>query len=58
MAKYEYCECKECKTVYTGFEDEFGYWDICGECNKRMEDGYHFFNHYEGEDHEDIDLQK
>ena len=32
-----------------------GYWDACCNCGKKIEDGHHFYNHYDGEDHDDID---
>ncbi len=51
-----YCECKSSGSITTGYEDEWGYWDVCVKCGKRIEDGHHFFNHYEGEDHDDIDV--
>ena len=51
IERYEYCKCKECRSVTTGFEDSFGFWDVCMKCKKRLEDGYHYYNHYDGEDH-------
>ncbi len=47
-----YCSCSEKPTVTTGYEDDWGYWDVCVNCGKRLVDGYHFYNHYDGEDHE------
>lgn len=40
----------------TAVEDEWGYWDVCCDCDKPLEDGFHYYNHYDGEDHDDIDL--
>ncbi len=34
------------------YDDEFGYWDVCVDCGKKIENGYHYYNHYDGEDHE------
>ena len=50
--KIEYCNCKSVACVTTGFEDDFGYWDVCITCGKKIEDGHHYYNHYDGEDHE------
>lgn len=54
MERNDYCKCKELKLVTTGFEDDFGYRDVCCECGKKLEDGYHYYNHYDGEDHEEL----
>ena len=35
MERNDYCKCKELKSVTTGFEDDFGYWDVCCECGKK-----------------------
>lgn len=48
----EYCNCLRCKAITSGYEDDFGYWDVCLGCGKKIEDGHHFYNHYDGEDHE------
>ena len=50
-----YCKCKTIKSV-TSVNDEFGYWDVCCECECKLEDGFHYYNHYDGEDHADIDF--
>ena len=51
-----YCTCGIPKGVTSDTEsDEWGYWDICVNCGKRIEDGFHYYNHYDGEDHEDMD---
>ena len=52
----EYCTCKDFHSVTTGFEDTFGYWYVCTECGKKIEDNYHYYNHYDGEDQDDINL--
>lgn len=50
-----FCECiSSCSiTTHTG---EWGYYDVCCECGKPLEDGFHYYNHYDGEDHDDIDI--
>ncbi len=50
----EYCECESLESVTTGYENDFGYWDVCAKCGKKIEDGFHYYNHYDGEDHDDI----
>ena len=49
----EFCKCEELSSVTTGYEDDFGYWDVCCKCGKKIEDGHHYYNHYDGEDHDD-----
>lgn len=38
-----------------GDDNGLGYWDVCCNCEKRLETRYHYYNHYDGEDHDDID---
>lgn len=52
----DFCKCKEITGTHVGYEDDWGYWDICDKCNKKIEDGYHYCNHFDGEDHDDIDI--
>ena len=52
--KTEFCKCKDLQAL-TVEDGEFGYWDICCTCGLPIEDGYHYYNHYDGEDHCDID---
>lgn len=56
MRDNEYCTCINPSSITTGFEDGFGYWDVCCDCGKRLEDGCHYYNHYDGEVHDDIDM--
>lgn len=49
--KREYCTCSA-TSITSGFEDDFGYWDVCTRCGKKKEGGHHFYNHYDGTDHE------
>lgn len=51
----DFCKCTHCSAITSQME-EFGYWDVCCNCGKPLEDGFHYFNHYDGEDHDDIDL--
>jgi len=36
----EFCQCEHCSSVTIEL-DEFGYWDVCCDCGKPLEDGYH-----------------
>lgn len=51
----DFCKCTHCSAITSQME-EFGYWDVCCDCGKPLEDGFHYSNHYDGEDHDDIDL--
>lgn len=51
----DFCKCKHSSSI-TSVTGEWGYWDVCCDCNKPLEDGFHYYNHYDGEDHDDIDL--
>lgn len=55
LKEEDYCKCKF-RSAVTSFIDDFGYWDICCNCGKPIEDGFHYYNHYDGEDHDDIDI--
>ncbi len=53
----EFCSCKKLRSITSDTESsEFGYWDTCCICGKHLEDGFHYYNHYDGEDHDDIDF--
>lgn len=54
--KEDYCTCKNSNSITTGFEDDFGYWDVCTKCGKKIENEHHYYNYYDGEDHDDIDF--
>jgi len=54
LKKDDYCKCTKRSSV-TSYEEEFGYWDICCSCHKPIEDGFHYYNHYDGEDHDEND---
>lgn len=53
MPKNDYCECQS-TSFTTGFENEWGCWDVCVKCGKKIKDGFHMFNHYDGQDHEEF----
>ena len=48
--KADYCRCSKCSSVSTELTD-LGFWLICCDCGKRVEDSFEYFNHYDGEDH-------
>jgi len=48
MMSTEYCNCNQ-PTIST-INGEFGYQEVCSECEKPLEDGFHYY------DHDDIDL--
>ncbi|MFW2500424.1 hypothetical protein [Clostridium diolis] len=50
----EYCTCNGRTSIYTE-NDDWGFWDVCCNCNKPVECSYTYFNHYDGEDHCDYD---
>ena len=53
----KFCVCKKLRSVTTDTESsEFGYWDTCCLCGKHLEDGFHYYNHFDGEDHDDMDF--
>lgn len=52
LKKEDYCMCERCSSI-TSYMDEFGYWDICCDCGRPLEDGFHYYNHYDGEDHDE-----
>ena len=53
----EFCKCKTRRAITSDTEsNDFGYWDTCCICGKHLEDGFHYYNHYDGEDHDDIDF--
>ena len=52
----EYCICDR-PAIYADTDmSEFGYYYRCSKCNKRIDDEIHYYNHYDGEDHDDVDL--
>lgn len=53
----DYCTCKAHSSIYADTSlSDFGYWDMCSDCNKRIKDGFHYYDHYDGEDHDDIEI--
>lgn len=51
----DFCKCANLSSV-TSEISEFGYYDVCCTCGKPLENGFHYYNHYDGEDHDDIDI--
>ena len=47
IEKIGYCKCRQQSAIFTENE-EFGYWDVCCDCKKPLEDGFHYYNHYDG----------
>ena len=53
----EFCTCDNIIGIYSDIQSSsFGYWYICINCDKKIEDGFHYYNHYDGEDYDDIDV--
>lgn len=50
LCETEYCKCDKNTAVYSESND-FGYWLVCSECEKVVEDSFTYFDHYDGEDH-------
>lgn len=42
----EFCKCENSKGVYP-VEGEWGYWLHCSDCEKKIEDGFHYYNELE-----------
>ena len=49
---FDFCTCNSNSEITTGYEDDWGFWDVCCDCGKKIEDGYH--NYFDNEDH-DVD---
>ena len=50
-----YCTCKKPQSITADTESsEFGYWDTCCVCGKHLEGGFHFYDHTDGEDFDDV----
>lgn len=47
----QYCRCE--KPVIATKNGQFGYQEYCTKCGKDIEDGFHYYNHYDGQDHDD-----
>ncbi|WP_019381881.1 hypothetical protein [Cytobacillus oceanisediminis] len=43
----EFCICEVNKSVYSVVGDT-GYWLHCAECEKKIEDGFHYYDEPEG----------
>ncbi|HEY8891398.1 MAG TPA: hypothetical protein VIM70_14210 [Clostridium sp.] len=44
----DYCKCENSSGVYTRM-DGFGFWYMCSDCDKVVEDSYKYFNEAEDE---------
>lgn len=52
-----FCKCKSPHGSSVDTESsEWGYWDVCDKCGLRIEDNFYYYNHYDGEDHDDLDV--
>lgn len=40
----DYCQCSGNLGTKVGYEDEFGYWDVCCRCGRKLEDGHHYWD--------------
>lgn len=45
----QFCICKNSSGVFSE-SDDFGYWLMCFDCKRVIEDSYVYFNHCDGED--------
>lgn len=53
----EYCSCKKSYPITSDTNtSNYGYWDTCSICGKHIEDGFHYYHHFDGEDHDEIDM--
>ena len=46
----DFCDCEKSSSL-TSEIGEFGYWLVCCDCNKPIEDSFEYYNHYDGVDH-------
>lgn len=52
----DYCKCNGAYPIYSDVDStEFGYFERCTNCNKKIDGELHYYNHYDGEDHDYID---
>ena len=50
---YDYCECEKVTDTYIDDDNEFSHWEVCCKCDKEIEGTRKYFNHYDGEDHDE-----
>lgn len=50
----DYCKCEN-RSGTRSAVGEWGYWLICSDCEKVVEDSFEYYNHYDGEDHYESD---
>jgi hypothetical protein len=39
----DFCKCSVVNGVYSAL-DHWGYWDCCTDCDKKLEDGFHYYD--------------
>lgn len=53
----EFCICDNITGTYSDTKSSnFGYQDICANCNKKIEDVFRYYNHYDSQYHDDINI--
>ena len=43
MENIKYCKWENSSSISAETSD-FGYWNICGDCGKPIEDGFHYYD--------------
>ena len=49
MYNHDYCKCENPTSVYSE-NDDWGYWYVCSDCNKVIEDTYTYFSEDQSDD--------
>jgi hypothetical protein len=49
MSNHDYCQCENSSSVYSETND-WGYWNVCSDCNKAIEDSYTYFTEDQSDD--------
>ncbi|BAO93380.1 hypothetical protein BSNT_08228 [Bacillus subtilis subsp. natto BEST195] len=42
--EFDFCKCENSSASNPQIEDEWGYWFVCNDCNKKIEDDFHYFD--------------
>jgi len=59
METDELCNCNGAYPIYSDTESsEFGYYYRCSHCDKKIDGEIHYYNHYDGEDHDDVEFDE
>ena len=53
----QYCNCGIPSIMTVDDGDGFGYWEVCGKCGRPIENGYYYYNHFDGEDEDILDIR-